>query len=94
MKKTITLTLVLIVCCNLFTMSQEVIADETTLTELKSGYKVETDNDSIFRMTLKELKPRSYTVSFKKDRYGEYQHVVLYYRKEDIDNIRKYFKTL
>lgn len=92
MKKTI--ITVLIVVSSLWVTAQETIADETTLTEMKSGYKVETDNDSVFKMTLQNLKPRSYTVTFKKDRYGEYQHVVLYYKKEDIADIRKWFAKL
>jgi hypothetical protein len=92
MKKT--LLLVLLISCSLWTVAQETIADETTLTEMKSGFKVETDNDSIFKLTLQAIRPRSYTVTFKKDRYGEYQHVILYYKPEDLDRIRNYFKTL
>lgn len=96
MKKTITLTLtlVMILACNMWAISQETIADETTLTEMKSGFKVETDNDTIFKMTPQAIKPRSYTVTFKKDRYGEYAHCVLYYRPEELEKIKKYFAKL
>lgn len=93
MKKLINL-FVLVVSCNLFTMGQETVADETTLTEMKSGFKIETDNDSIFKLTLKAIRPRSYSVTFKTDRHGEYTHHVLYYKPEDLDKIRNYFKTL
>lgn len=93
MKKLLT-SLVLIVACNLWASSQELVADETTLTELKSSVKIETDNDSIFKLTLKAIRPRSYSVTFKTDRHGEYTHHVLYYKPEDLDKIKKWFAKL
>jgi hypothetical protein len=92
MKKT--LLLVLLISCSLWTVAQETVADETTLTELKSSVKIETDNDSIFKLTLQAIRPRSYSVTFKKDRHGDYTHHVLYYSKEDIDRIKNWFSKL
>jgi len=74
-------------------VKDSLIADETHYTELKASVKIETSNETIFGQ-LKQLNWNNYTVSKKHDRNGEYIQYSVYFKKENIDIIRKWIAKL
>lgn len=76
--------------------AQTVIADETTLTELKANIKVETSNEAIFSALLRDFKDEltKYTVSFKKDRTGAYKLYTIPFKREQSEKLKQFFRNL
>lgn len=53
--------------------AQSLIADETTIKELKASIKIETSNEAIFNLILKNFEIKKYTVEILSDRAGVYK---------------------
>lgn len=92
-KLLLTLALALTMC---YVSAQTVIADETTLTELKASIKIETSNEAIFSALLKDFKDEltKYTVSFKKDRTGAYKLYTIPFKREQSEKLKQFFRNL
>lgn len=74
---------------------KELIADETTLNETKTGAKIECDNVELankIMFTFKEDVKR-FGWSWRKDRHGAYKHYVIYVDKETGNRIKEWAKT-
>lgn len=71
---------------------KELIADETALTETKTGAKVECDNDELANKLMYAFKEdiKKFGWSWRKDKYGHYKHYVIYVSKETGNKIREW----
>lgn len=74
---------------------KEVIADETTITETKTGAKIECDNDKLANKLIFAFKEKvkGYGWAWRKDRHGAYKHYVIYVDKETGNKIIEWAKT-
>lgn len=72
----------------------EVIADETTLTETKTGAKIECSNDTIHFKLYQKWQHTfiRYSWVWKKDRKGPYKHYVITISKKDGQLIKEWSK--
>lgn len=79
-------------------MAQEkkVVADETTLTQLKASVKVETTNETVFKAICDTFKGEGfkYTVTTKKDRQGLYSAYQINFKNEEREQVLQFFEKL
>lgn len=78
------------------TKGRILVADETELVQLKSSFKIETSNEKIFSLLMKDLKSivTKYTVSIKKDRSGLYNHYSVPFKQSDYEKVRLFLGKL
>lgn len=74
--------------------AQSLITDETTIKELKASIKIETSNETIFSLILKEFDIKKYTVEFLSDRQGSYRSYTISFKKEDADKVKQFFNRI
>ena len=101
--KKITIVLMLIVAqiiafsllANAQIKSPEIIADETTIVEMKNDCKIETDNERIVKEISKkwDANIKRLQWSIKTDRHGKYKHYVIHVSKEDGQLIKSWAKS-
>lgn len=75
---------------------KRLVADETTLTELKASIKIETSNATIFNKIWSKFKPtnKRYSVEVKQDRQGEYLQYTIPFKTEQRAEVETYLKSL
>ena len=71
----------------------KLVADETELVTLKSSFKVETSNETIFKLLQAELKDimLKYSVSVKHDRKGSYNLFIIPFKAVDLKRVNDFF---
>jgi len=71
------------------------IADETWITQLKTGAKLVTYSESVFKdVSLKWGEQfKSIHIYYKNDRHGGYKEYVIYFSIDVANNIRNWAKT-
>lgn len=76
-------------------VQKELIADETTLNETKTGARIECDNDALANKIMYAFKEdvKKFQWSWRKDRHGAYKHYVIYVDKETGNRIKEWAKT-
>lgn len=74
--------------------AQSLIADETTIKELKASIKIETSNETIFSMLIKEFAVKKYTVELLSDRAGSYRCYSISFKREEGDKLKQFFRNL
>lgn len=82
----------LLICLALFTASfasysqdkNKLIADETTITDLKTSVKIDCSNEIISKKIIAQFQDKlnGYNVKFKKDRKGNYTEYSFYFKAE------------
>lgn len=75
--------------------TSELIADETTISYTDKYAKIECNNDKVFMklFTNNYQLVERFTASWKRDRYGEYKHYILYLKKEQAPLLTKWAKN-
>lgn len=75
--------------------SKQLIADETTLIETKTGAKIECSNDKVhFKLYEKwQHAFTKYSWTWKKDRHGAYKQYSITVSRKDADLIREWAKS-
>lgn len=74
--------------------SQTLVADETTIKELKASIKIETSNETIFSMLIKEFAVKKWTTEILTDRAGSYRSYTFSFKKEDADKVKQFFTRI
>lgn len=76
--------------------TKTLVADETELVILKSSFKIETSNETIFKLIEKEFTGAGfkYTATVKHDRSGIYKSYSVPFKMTDIDRVKEFIKKL
>lgn len=92
--KTIKITcfILLLSLAGLAQTKRVLVADETELVQLKASFKIETSNETVFKLILSDLKEvvTKYTVTIKKDRSGAYNMYSIPFKQSDIEKVREF----
>lgn len=76
--------------------TKTLVADETELVMLKSSFKIETSNETIFKLIEKEFNGLGfkYTATVKSDRSGLYRAYSVPFKMVDLDRVKEFIKKL
>lgn len=96
MKKLLLLLCLLAVSVCLNAQTKLLVADETFITQMKSGPKIETSNEEVFKQIFDEFKREGlkYTVTVKRDRIGWFRLYVITLKDDDLPQIKALFKRI
>lgn len=74
--------------------AQSLIADETTIKELKASIKIETSNETIFSMLIKEFAVKKWTTEILVDRKGAFKSYTISFKSIEVDKLKQFFRNL
>lgn len=89
--------LLLLIGFSIQTFAQsKLVADETTLTQLKASVKVETSNETIFKLLTESFTGEGYkySVTIKRDRTGLYKCYTIPFKLVDAERVNQFFDKL
>ncbi len=74
----------------------KLVADETTITQLKASVKVETSNETVFKLLTESFTGEGYkySVTIKRDRTGLYKCYTIPFKLVDADKVNQFFVKL
>ena len=76
--------------------TKKLIADETTISQLKASVKVETSNETVFKLICASFKDEGfkYTATIKRDRTGLYTVYAIPFKNDQLPKVLQFFEKI